>query len=200
MIILMLSFEIATARELSFIPYLDNHQVEIGKMIVIDDDTLSITSFKFYISSHQSSSSNLCMLLNMEETLACSIPDDIETLSFGLDSIDNVQTSFEGALDPIHGMFWTWNAGYVNCKIEGKSNRSPQVHQSFTIHLGGYRIPYATFFTFSVPNNQQRTIFAINLLPVIKLVLNKHEGNIMSVGTAAVECSRLLMQSMSEYK
>jgi len=54
------------------------------------------------------------MLLNMEETLTCSIPNDVETLSFGLDSIDNVQTSFEGALDPIHGMFWTWNAGYVN--------------------------------------------------------------------------------------
>ncbi|MFN4989972.1 MAG: MbnP family protein, partial [Ignavibacteria bacterium] len=118
----MMSFSVLPARELTFIPFFGNHQVQLGKMIVNEEDTVSITSFTFYISSqkHQStlSSTPIRFLLTMEDSLTFTIPDDIDSLCFGLDSIDNVNTSFEGALDPIHGMFWTWNSGYVNCKIE----------------------------------------------------------------------------------
>ncbi|MFN5095396.1 MAG: MbnP family protein [Ignavibacteria bacterium] len=200
----MMSFSVLTARELTFIPFFGNHQVQLGKMIVNEEDTVSITSFTFYISSrkHQStlSSTPIRFLLTMEDSLTFTIPDDIDSLCFGLDSIDNVNTSFEGALDPIHGMFWTWNSGYVNCKIEGTWSRSRHIHQSFTLHLGGYRFPYSSFFMFKVPSDQQRVSMAIDLLPVIMHALHKHEGNIMSTGPAAFTCSQILLQSMREYK
>jgi len=37
----------------------------------------------------------------------------------GIDSIYNVSGAQTGALDPMNGMFWTWNSGYIMAKLEG---------------------------------------------------------------------------------
>ncbi len=65
-------------------------------------------------------------------------------MQMGVDSADQTQGAQTGALDPIHGMFWTWNSGYVTAKIEGRSNFSTQPFHAITYHLGGYRSPNAT--------------------------------------------------------
>jgi len=203
-IFIFFSLSSIIAREVQFIPYIGNEQVTIGKQCVIGQDTLSITSLKYYLSfthtKQDSSIHHVTYLLDMQDSLKCTLPDDVTTFMFGMDSSMNVNTSFTHSLDPIHGMFWTWNSGYVNCKIEGMSNRSRHIHQSFTLCLGGYRFPYSSFFMFKVPSDQQRVSIPIDLLPVIMHALHKHEGNIMSPGPAAVTCSHILLQSMREYK
>lgn len=57
----------------------------------------------------------------------------------GIDSALNVSGAQTGALDPLNGMFWTWNSGYIMAKLEGSSSLSQGLNNSFTYHIGGFR-------------------------------------------------------------
>lgn len=60
-------------------------------------------------------------------------------LTLGVDSIYNVTGSHGGVFDPIHGMYWDWNTGYIMAKFEGNSPVSPAFQGMVAIHLGGYK-------------------------------------------------------------
>lgn len=64
---------------------------------------------------------------------------DMEVM-FGVDSTRNVSGAQTGALDPILGMFWSWNSGYIMLKAEGTSPASSD--GTFAFHLGGYQGQY----------------------------------------------------------
>jgi hypothetical protein len=66
--------------------------------------------------------------------------DEIHFL-LGVDSIDQTSGAQSGALDPVRGMFWTWNTGYLSLKIEGTSPDSREPFHAFSYHIGGYRFP-----------------------------------------------------------
>jgi len=57
----------------------------------------------------------------------------------GIDSIRNVSGAQTGALDPLNGMFWTWQTGYIHAKFEGSAPVSPRPDKRFTYHIGGFR-------------------------------------------------------------
>lgn len=59
----------------------------------------------------------------------------------GVDSIHNVSGAQSGALDPLNGMFWTWNTGYIFLKLEGRSPASELAGNIFEYHIGGYKKP-----------------------------------------------------------
>jgi len=59
----------------------------------------------------------------------------------GVDSTDQTSGAKSGALDPVRGMFWTWNSGYQSFKIEGSSPASSQPAHLLAYHIGGYRSP-----------------------------------------------------------
>jgi hypothetical protein len=67
-------------------------------------------------------------------------PGNFRTLSFflGVDSIDNCSGAQSGALDPMNGMFWTWNSGYIFFKLEGYSPQSKADINRIEHHIGGY--------------------------------------------------------------
>ena len=69
---------------------------------------------------------------------------DYTSISFtlGVDSIDNCSGVQTGALDPINGMFWAWNTGYVFLKLEGKAKSSVSSGNMFEYHIGGYKAPH----------------------------------------------------------
>ena len=71
---------------------------------------------------------------------------NFESLAFtlGLDSTKNVSGELENAYDPLLGMYWAWNTGYVNLKLAGKSSLVLTKTHDFEFHLGGYRFPYAS--------------------------------------------------------
>ena len=60
------------------------------------------------------------------------------TFMLGVDSLHNVSGAQSGALDPINGMFWDWNTGYIMLMFEGTSPRSPQMGNTLTFHIGGF--------------------------------------------------------------
>ncbi len=63
------------------------------------------------------------------------------TFMIGVDSLHNCSGAQSDALDPVNGMFWTWNTGYIFFKLEGKSNASKNPGGIYEYHIGGYKAP-----------------------------------------------------------
>jgi hypothetical protein len=68
----------------------------------------------------------------------------VKTLRFniGIDTLTNVSGALSGDLDPQRGMYWAWQSGYVNLKIEGQSPQSKRRKNGFQYHIGGYLSPF----------------------------------------------------------
>ena len=66
--------------------------------------------------------------------------DQIE-FNIGVDSITNTMGVMTGDLDPVFAMYWAWNSGYINAKIEGTSNQCNTPQNRFEYHIGGYLSP-----------------------------------------------------------
>ncbi len=73
----------------------------------------------------------------------------------GVDSLRNVSGAQTGALDPLNGMFWTWNSGYIMAKLEGNSPQSAAVSNLVTYHIGGFSGVHNTlrWLSFPIPVN-----------------------------------------------
>ena len=96
---------------------------------------VKIETFRFYASNFQIEFTDgtrekinvTCHLIDMEdkESLHIKIPTtSIKTIRsinylIGTDSLTNISGALEGDLDPIKGMYWAWNSGYINFKLEG---------------------------------------------------------------------------------
>jgi hypothetical protein len=69
----------------------------------------------------------------------------------GVDSVRNVSGAQTGALDVLHGMFWSWNSGYIMAKLEGVSPVAQTSGNAFTYHIGGFRQHQNTVHTITLP-------------------------------------------------
>ncbi len=78
----------------------------------------------------------------------------------GIDSLDQNSGAKTGPLDPLKGMFWTWNSGYQSFKIEGNSPLSNLPEHAIAYHIGGYRIPYSTVWKIKM-NTTNDQVFRI---------------------------------------
>ncbi|UPT68039.1 MAG: hypothetical protein M0D57_05095 [Sphingobacteriales bacterium JAD_PAG50586_3] len=68
-----------------------------------------------------------------------SIPNGVYTnvrFYLGIDSLRNHTGAQEGDLDPINGMIWTWNTGYIFFKHEGSFIDANQQQQTILLHYG----------------------------------------------------------------
>lgn len=74
----------------------------------------------------QLNSSEMSRLVSLEFTI-------------GVDSSKNTSGVQTGDLDPMKGMFWTWNSGYVFAKLEGTSDSSNAASHYFNFDVGGYK-------------------------------------------------------------
>lgn len=55
----------------------------------------------------------------------------------GVDSIRNVSGAQTGALDPMSGMFWDWNTGYIMSKLEAEYIYKDRINP-LVWHVGGF--------------------------------------------------------------
>lgn len=84
--------------------------------------------------------------------LASEAPVVAVSLVRGTDSAANAAGALGGPLDPALGMYWAWQSGYVNVKLEGTSPVRPvAARRGFSFHVGGYRAPAATRRVVRVP-------------------------------------------------
>jgi hypothetical protein len=118
-------------------------------------DSISIDMCRFYISDVEFYSGEMPVagfdykLIDLFDTSSCSFyisgyshgPITEIRFKLGIDSITNVAGVGKGDLDPTKGMYWTWQSGYINMKIEGKSKLCRTNRGTFQYHIGGYSAP-----------------------------------------------------------
>jgi hypothetical protein len=136
-------------------------------------ETFSVTNFRYYISNvkmikedgtkYEVPNSYFLIDANDTNSLKIKLPNipggkytGVEYL-IGVDSTRNVSGTQTGALDPLNGMFWSWNQGYIFMKLEGASSASST--NSYEFHIGG----------FTWANNTLRTT-TINFTPSVLIV------------------------------
>jgi hypothetical protein len=77
-------------------------------------------------------------------TLTLNLTTDIAGITkirfkLGIDSETAAGDVKTGDLDPMLGMFWTWNTGYVFARLEGQSDSARAPAHRYTWDVGGYR-------------------------------------------------------------
>ena len=99
-------------------------------------DGSEYTLHEYFLVDEENKASKEIMLKDVPEGNYASI-----NFTVGVDSLHNCSGAQSGALDPINGMFWAWNTGYVFMKIEGYSQASKSAAHIFEFHIGGYKEP-----------------------------------------------------------
>lgn len=118
--------------------------------------------------------------------------------NLGIDSTTNVAGALGGELDPTKGMYWTWQSGYINFKLEGKSKVCNTRNNEFTFHLGGYQYPYNTVQSVLLnANNSKELNIVINAEEMISKIDLSKQNHIMSPGKEAVLLSNELNKVFS---
>ncbi len=122
-------------------------------------DTFKVSIFDYYITNVKLNGakgtyteSESYHLIKQEDATSLSfdlsdVPYDTYTsvtLMIGVDSLRNVSGAQSGALDPAHGMFWTWSTGYIMVKMEGTSPQSGASNKGLIYHAAGFAGANAT--------------------------------------------------------
>ena len=138
------------------------------------------------------------------ETLEMSLPMpeaiDFDALQFdlGIDSMLNVSGAKGGDLDPTNGMYWTWQNGYINFKLEGKSEYSPARNNEFQFHLGGYQSPFNNLKKISQSvSNTDTLIFILDVENILNEIDLSKMNHVMSPGENALLLSSIVSASFS---
>lgn len=150
-------------------------------LVTASGEKITVQRFKYYVSNFTvtDSKGNLHVLPASyflvdeaepaSKTFLLAVPDlPIRSISFliGVDSIRNVSGIQTGALDPLKGMFWTWNSGYIMAKMEGTCEGLQAAGQRFTYHIGGFR-------------------FGVNTARQVSIDLPAGKNNFSGIGIAA---------------
>jgi hypothetical protein len=103
-----------------------------------------------------------------------------------------------GDLDPTKGMYWTWQSGYINFKLEGNSNLCKTRHNEFQFHLGGYQQPFNCLQTVFVQVKSTANIkLNIDVEKFFQYIQLSQLNHIMSPSKEAVELSEKLTETFS---
>ena len=178
--------------QLSIIPTWNKKPLELQHVYLIQNkDSISFSTLKIYFSdfrfkdkiSGRITSIDTLIFYDLADSSTHSFFNDLnlsnyESVAFtlGLDSSKNVSGELENAYDPLLGMYWAWNTGYINLKIMGESSAVPTNSHEFEFHLGGYRSPFATAQTIQIDLNDQYIYFELEKLfsENINLTKNHH--------------------------
>ncbi|MCP4520896.1 MAG: hypothetical protein GY827_04255 [Cytophagales bacterium] len=115
---------------------------------------------------------------------------NLKFISFlvGVDSSQTLQGVMEGDLDPIKGMFWTWQTGYINFKFDYYNEQ--ETKKSF--HIGGYRKMHNSVYrvTIDIPQGKKLKGLSFDVQAFLEFVKSKNITSIMSPGEKAVLISQ----------
>ncbi len=108
--------------------------------------------------------------------------------NLGIDSLTNTAGAMGGELDPTKGMYWTWQSGYVNFKLEGKSNACGTRDHSFQFHLGGYQFPFNGLQTIFMSVKKTNDLYInMDIGTFLSAIDIRKTNEVLSPGSTAVE-------------
>lgn len=188
-----------------------NQQFSAGKGL----DSLRFSTLRFYISGLTSMNDSQTQLNDPDKAHLIDVFDTsrnhvaIDALSsdgatkfcftLGLDSVLNTSGILDGDLDPVEGMYWTWQSGFIHFKLEGDFSVRDTEARRFEYHIGGYRLPYTTSRKVCLQSDRTRKdwniVLALDQFLDPALVLEK--PRLMSPGPDAV---RLIERAASLFE
>lgn len=124
------------------------------------------------------------------------------SLLFGVDSAIQVGGVGTGALDPLRGMYWTWQTGYVQWKMEG-AIRVDGVESPLELHLGGFdgatkaQAMLSDYLVYQITNS---VIAQWDLSPFIAQILDQKKYGVMSPSPIARDYCRIIANGVSFHK
>jgi hypothetical protein len=205
-----------TATVIIFHPTFGNSNLTSNTFYIINNtDSIQITALKFYISNIElmdehkmvwKDSIHFHLLDGFNDTtFSVNIPENVTytkvKFNLGIDSITNVSGAMGGDLDPTKGMYWTWQSGYINFKLEGTSNLCKTRHNEFQFHLGGYQYPFnslQTVFIDVIP--KQNIELGMDIQKILSSINLSKQHHIMSPGQEAIIFSETIIKSLSSKK
>jgi hypothetical protein len=126
----------------------------------------------------------------LEIPLGVSAATRVDEISFviGVDSALQVNGAHSGVLDPIQGMYWTWQSGYIHWKLETESLDSAS-DSSLTWHVGGYRAPYNSLrvIRYAVNTASTNYLFTVDIRRLINDVWGRVPLSVMSPSAHAMK-------------
>jgi len=181
-----------------------NESLERNKKYISElKDTLEIETFRFYISNIKLqysdattfSESNSYHLIDIENPNSFNIPitkTSEKTISkvifsVGIDSLASVSGAMSGDLDPTKGMYWAWQSGFINMKIEGKSSSCKTRKNAFQFHIGGYMKPNYAIRTIELKPVNSNLEINVDVAELFKYINLKDNNSIMIPGEKAME-------------
>ncbi len=179
-----------------------------------DSKHLKITEVKFYLSKIQLLRNGKIVL---EEKNGFHLVDagqtnpfiivvnNTQNISFdqvqfnlGIDSTTNVSGAMGGDLDPTKGMYWTWQSGYINFKLEGTSPLCTTRNNEFQFHLGGYQKPNYCLQPLSFPiKNSSKIDLNLDVQKILEQVDLSKTNHIMSPSADAVLISKIVANAFT---
>ena len=186
----------------------DENPLELNKTYISKNkDTLQIDLVKFYISEIQIeyadktffSQSNSYHLIDIENQNSLKIPicktDNkiVNKIKFniGIDSLSSVSGALSGDLDPTKGMYWAWQNGFINMKIEGKSSSCKTRKNDFQFHIGGYLKPNYSLREITLFPKSNQLDIAVNLAYFFDEIQLSKTNSVMIPGKKAMELANL---------
>lgn len=185
------------------------NQTNLSKFQILSNgDSIQIEEFKFYISDvlflyndsllwAEKNSFHLIDFFEKEtQMVSLKIPEHTLTnkikFNLGIDSITSVSGALAGDLDPSKGMYWAWQSGYINLKLEGTKSNCPTRKNKFQFHIGGYKQPFyaiqsVTLKTKEITNNLN---IKINLSTLFKNINFQKTHTVMIPSKEAVEFAK----------
>ncbi len=174
-----------------------------------ETETIQIEKLKCYLSNFElyEGTQRVFVETNSYHLLDASVPNSLSfhleipsNLNFsemrfkiGIDSTTHAGGAFGGDLDPMHGMYWTWQSGYINFKLEGRATACPARKNKFQFHLGGYQYPFNTLQEVRLPVKGKKMIaVAIELDELLSSIDLATDYLIMSPNAAAVKMAQQL--------
>lgn len=125
-----------------------NKPFVLDTLLVLNDSTqLRISQLKFYLQVSERRSTPRIIFVDAADSNKITFNNMLNSLQLGIDPALQMQSNFKGTLDPIHGMYWAWNSGYIQLKCAGELivGNSKKV-QHFELHLGGLEAPWICSF------------------------------------------------------
>ena len=174
------------------------------KYVSASKDTLTFETFRCYISNIQIQYEDNSIftqkdsyhLLDLENPNSFQIPitkmsDKLIskiTFNIGIDSLTSNSGALTGDLDPAKGMYWAWQSGYINMKIEGKSSSCKTRNNEFQFHIGGYLQPNYSMRKVEINYNSNNNVnIGIDLKDFFLNINLSQTNSVMIPGKLAME-------------
>lgn len=151
----------------------------------INDTTeIRISTFKCYIQD----SFNKVILLDAHMNNSWKVATTSQFFQIGLSPDIQTSSNFQGPLDPVNGMYWAWNTGFMSIKCVGEIiSRTTRQTQHFEFHLGGYEAPFACIYR--IPGHGHK----------LEIDLNKWFGNLLNIENNTFEVMRPCKEGVSVF-